>query len=184
MKKLLLSLLILLAPIVLDAQSIRYRGDVGMQVGTSMFYWKGYYRPSSMQAFIPGATINTTHGIEWNETITAGVGVGIGPACAVNHHSDPFKATPLGIITLYANFDYAFQRGNPIRPFVGTRIGYEFALTKNDAVGFPDVGAGVGIRLNERWDLAAWYRLGLVLGDNAQLGALLHTPILSVSWRF
>ena len=183
MKKILLSLLIILASITLDAQSISYRGDVGIQMGTSLCYWK-MYSSRYVQAVFPGAYINTTHGIEWNETITAGAGVGIGPFYAIDPHSDPIQADPFGFLTLYAHFDYAFQRGNPKRPFIGTRVGYNFTFTKQEVAGFPEVGAGIGFRLNDRWDIGAWYMLGFVLDDRSQVNAFMHMPLISVSWRF
>ena len=181
MKKILL-LLILLAPVALDAQSIRYRGDVGLQLGTSLCYWKEYSR--YVQTVFPGAVIYTTHGIEWNETITAGAGVGIGPLYEINPRTDPIQAKALGLLTLYAHFDYAFQPGNSKRPYIGTRVGYDFTLTKQEVGSFPEVGAGIGFRINDRWDIGAWYMLGFLLGNQGQVGAYLHRPLISISWRF
>ena len=198
MKKLLfLAVLLLIVQVGMHAQqrSIRYRGDLGLQMGSG-FLWTRIDRgdigtTSGLNLCIPGAVITTTHGLLLNDAVTIGAGVGVGPACAIDPHSDPLRAKAWVVLSLFTHFDYAFRRGNNLRPFVAARLGYSYSGEKENMGGMPNAGVGAGIRLNDRWDFSIWYRLGITGGKTYLDGVvtekhlvLNHTPFIGCAWRF
>ena len=199
MKKHILVLLaaLLIVPVGMNAQnnSIRYQGDLGLQIG-SAFVWSRIERidvgtTSDVNLCVPGAVLTTTHGLLLNDAVTIGAGVGVGPACAIDPHTSPLQAKAWVVLSLYTHFDYAFRRGNDLRPFVAARLGYGFSGEKDNIGGMPNAGIGAGIRLNDRWDFAVWYRLGFqrekleLNGEPVGKTLVLnHTPFIGFAWRY
>ena len=180
MKKFVIAAFLLILPIVMMAQnSIRYRGDIGLQV------YSGYYKIMGSRSWIPATIFYTTHGIEWEESLTVAAGLGLGPAWYVDIQSEPMQSVPLALLQLYAHLDYAFLRDNDLRPFVGVRSGYDFTYTSRDKLGgAPEVGLGVGIRLNERLEFSAWYQMQIPLQENGSPLGIIHYPSIGFAWRF
>ena len=198
MKRLLfLAVLLLIVPVGMLAQqnSIRYQGDLGLQMGAA-FLWNrveisDYETISGLNRCAPGAVITTTHGLLLNDAVTIAAGVGVGPACAIDPHTDPLQAKAWVVLSLFTHFDYAFLRGNPMRPFVAARLGYSYFGEKEKMGGMPNAGVGAGIRLNDQWDFSIWYRLGFGGGKtypnearNERYLVLNHTPFIGCAWRF
>ena len=156
---------------VKQVRPVRYRGDLGLQLGIFATTFKGDTNP---YWYGGGAVINTTHGIELNEAATLALGIAGGVAIVTNGENGVFSPVFSG----YLHFDYAFLQGRPVRPWVGARVGYGMC---SGASG-PDAGLGVGVRINDSWDISVWYRQ-LVGIDEGHL-YLSCVPHFGFAWRF
>lgn len=177
MKKLLFATLLAIIPCIMMAQSksatqVRYRGDVGLHIGSSIAIPFG----GSWRWLTAGGAINTTHGVEINNALTIGAGVALGAVMIANPGWETFE--PGVAVSFYGHLDYAFAREKKVRPFIAFRGGYG-----GSAGGYgPNAGLGFGIRINNRWDIDAWYRAIYFWTDGKPY--LTHAPFIGFAWRF
>ena len=177
MKKLLFATLLAIIPCIMMAQSksatqVRYRGDVGLHIGSSISIPFG----GDWRWLTAGGAINTTHGVEINNALTIGAGVALGAVMIANPGWETFE--PGVAVSFYGHLDYAFAREKKVRPFIAFRGGYG-----GTAGGYgPNAGLGFGIRINNRWDIDAWYRAIYFWTDGKPY--LTHAPFIGFAWRF
>ena len=159
MKRILFIVLLLTAPLLGKAQSLRYIGSVEADFGFGFTAGLKHIDAYNYGRLFFGGGISTMHGIDIKDHLTLGVGAGAGIAAIDEKHVGPMEHIN-AYYSLFVHADYAFkQPTDKVRPYVAARLGFFQVVNCKWLLGL-QTGVSGGVRINNRWDFGLWFRTG------------------------
>ena len=151
--------------------TVRYFGNVELTPGCDFLV-----EPSNPYPAWLFCMIGTTHGIEINESLSIGVGIGGGLEYCFPK-GDEARAN--FFYDFYLGADYVFMRGSRFRPYVDARIGMFNRFLPNVMW-----TAGGGVRIDEHWDVGLMFKQIWNFFDDGEIYNSHHIPMLRFAYRF